>query len=1461
MPAFSAAFASLVATGIGTATALGGSILTSGIMASNIAMASLGFLSKAALGIALNALTPKPKVQSRGYQVNTRGSALDQQVIYGQTRVGGVVAYENVLDEVFLYTALVHAGHPIASYEEVYIGDTIVLDWIRYSDGATVTSADFAYNNHERYTPKTTANLDIFGDPVDSKVGIYFNKNTDSTVQNDNYNIYISFYDGNQTTANDFLVASFGEWTSDHKLQGCAYMVVNQAHASEQHNSEAFPNGPKEITATIKGREVYDPRTTTTGWSDNPALCLRDYLTSDFGLGEATANIDDTVITSAANACDVVANDGNKFFTCNGTFTTQTQPADVLGDMLTSMGGLLWYSQGKWRMKPAYWIAPTLTLDEDDLRSPIAVKTRISRRDNFNKVRGTFRGEETAWQVAEFPEVRNITPTTTEVAATALVAGEWYQIKTTGTSDFTTVGAGENTAGWSFQATGAATGTGVVYTTVDANLVADGGQESAIDLEMPFTTNYAEARRIARITLERSRQQLTVSASFGLSAFKLQVGDNVRLTNSRFGWTNKEFEVVSWTFGLVDGYDLQVQMTLRETAEAIFDEVDDSVVYERDNSNNPYTPVGPVTSLASALDGTVATDGSFVNSIRVTWDAPAVGRSTGYLVEWQEDGATVWNSALVNGTAYNLVPIKDETVYNIRVAAYGAFNNLSTYATSSLDSSKDGTTPNAATSLVASPLDAGAVINWTAPTTNTDASALNDLFYYDVYRGTTTAPTTFIGRVSGTSYTDTGLTNDTLYYYRVKAVDFSGNESAYSSQVTVTPTLITGGEDGTDGEDAIRVVLTNPVAIIKNSNAGTTAAADDFTDTGTSFTLREGDTVLNYDTTPVAGEWLIAATSNSGVTMGAISPANGTVSDHTAMTGDSRTITYHIVGVRADNTLFTTKAYQVLRRVYDGVRPITVISNKSAYAIPVDSSGTVNYVGSAPTVRVFEGETELTYDNTPIAGEWEFTAKTVESGTISSGAYNVSTGVITDHSGMTTDTAVIRYDITGRRENNEAFTASFRQTITKVADGATGPTGATGATGDTGPTGATGDEGRRSYSGRVYYTALQSTTPGAISETSVTFNESTGKFTGGTFSATPGWRHEQPSVDITDTTVQEWSATYNVSVDGTVTFPDTAVANTEFSFGTPSGAIQVTTDIQSDNFVTGTSGWNIERDTGNAEFNDITARGTVQSSNWDGVLTGGAITTPGTVGWIILDNGASEFNDIDIRNTIQSTNYDNVGPTYAGWQINSDGSAVFNDATIRGTLDASDITVSGTFSASAINLNGAMLEDSGGALQIVTGGVDTTQLASGAVTAQAFNQLSTGGINVTTVTTAGVTGALTGNETTVETSSLSTTADGFVDIWWSVDVKGENGGTGDGALFTITEQVVIPGVGTSYTRRDYTVGNGEVVNISKKYNYADTTGRSAGTTECNLYIDMTARTNSTTIEVVDAQVAITEIKK
>lgn len=464
------------------------------------------FLVTTAMGAALNALTPKPKAPdlsgSQGYSLSgSSGAALDHQIIYGEARVGGARIYDSSTggNNEFLHRILAFAGHEIDSYQEVYLNDEVVT-----IDGSGNVTSPSRYDGFVRIktylgTDAQTADSDLISETSDL---------TD------------------------------GRWTSNHRLRGIAYVYVRF-----KFDQDAFPNGVPALSVKVRGKKVYDPRTATTSWSDNPALCLRDYLTSDYGLDQPSTRIDDSLVTNAANICEQTVESEDRY-TCNGAFLTSLEPAQIGTDLLSSMGGLLWYGQGKWRMKAAAWSAPTVSFDENDLRSGISLSTRHSRRDNFNSVKGTFAGDETDWQITDYPEV-----------------------------------------------------------TDSAFLTADNNLPNVLDFPLPFTSSSLTAQRVARIALNRNREQITFSAAFGMRAFQVQVGDFVNITNERFGWDEKPFEVVEWTFGLTgDGLDIQINMTLREISEGVFTGAS-GAVFEQNNTTlpDPFRPVPVGLNLSSEV--------------------------------------------------------------------------------------------------------------------------------------------------------------------------------------------------------------------------------------------------------------------------------------------------------------------------------------------------------------------------------------------------------------------------------------------------------------------------------------------------------------------------------------------------------------------------------------------------------------------------------------------------------------------------------------------------------------------------------------------------------------------------------------------------------------------------------------------------------------------------------------------
>jgi len=133
-------------------------------------------------------------------------------------------------------------------------------------------------------------------------------------------------------------------------------------------------------------------------------------------------------------------------------------------------------------------------------------------------------------------------------------------------------------------------------------------------------------------------------------------------------------------------------------------------------------------------------------------------------------GTSYTQSSLTNGTTY----------YYVVTAVYGVGESAASNQASATPS-VPVVIPAAPANLAATAGNAQVSLTWTA-----SAGATSYNLYWSTTTGVTPVNGTKISNISSASYTQTGLTNGTTYYYVVTAVDSAGESSA-SAQASATP--------------------------------------------------------------------------------------------------------------------------------------------------------------------------------------------------------------------------------------------------------------------------------------------------------------------------------------------------------------------------------------------------------------------------------------------------------------------------------------------------------------------------------------------------------------------------------------------------------------------------------------------------------------------------------------------------
>lgn len=378
-------------------------------LASTLAVAGAGFVLSGA-GTLLSQ-------KATGIATTSRNPIAPWQVVYGRTKVGGTVVYQEEVanNNRILLMVVAVACHPCQEVEQVWFNNKKLqlrlntdfsdtsnpegfwqsfdppqgvwqIETIsRTNDVVSVTftqnpnsvysgfngetlwirnSRDAANgNSFDGYFPVVQTGPNSFtytsGGPQGPGTG---NPGTiKSTWPYYHGNVTVGYYKGDQVDASGIIFGNtVGYWTSDSKLSGRTYVALKLTY-----DSTVF-SGLPEISFVLRGKnDIYDPRTKTKGYTNNAALVIADYLAQPlWGFKAAySTQIPDAQLIAAANICDEMvplALGGNEpRYTCDGKFDVSVPRGEVLQNLLTSCAGRLVYIGGQFIIQPGVWVTPS----------------------------------------------------------------------------------------------------------------------------------------------------------------------------------------------------------------------------------------------------------------------------------------------------------------------------------------------------------------------------------------------------------------------------------------------------------------------------------------------------------------------------------------------------------------------------------------------------------------------------------------------------------------------------------------------------------------------------------------------------------------------------------------------------------------------------------------------------------------------------------------------------------------------------------------------------------------------------------------------------------------------------------------------------------------------------------------------------------------------------------------------
>ncbi|MDB4559223.1 fibronectin type III domain-containing protein [bacterium] len=655
----------------------------------------------------------------KGVLFNKESNIEPIPVVYGTRRVGGVrvyVATKDVPDgddNEFLYIALVLCEGEVNSITDIEV------------DGNPITDSQYT--------------------------GLY-------TIN--------AFTGANGQGSSSLIRQSDSAWTTDARLRGVAYLAIKL-----KWDEDAFQGIPT-ITALVQGKKIYDPRQNVNSpvydasvgvgtqrpnnrstwlYSDNPALCIRDYLTDNtYGKGLPESAIDYVAFAQAADDCEELfipffLSLQRKLFRTHTVLQTDKTLFENIEMMLMGCRGFLPFNQGQYSLVIDKNRLSTFSFNLDNMTSGLQIKG-VSKDTKYNQVTVKFANEAIGYEPDEvtYPSP---TGTTAEQAART------------------------------------------------AYLAEDNGTELALDVDLETVTNVYVARDFAQVFLRRSRAGMVLQFKATSEALNCSIGDTVTVTHPSLSPTlvPKLFQVSSLSFNY-DG-EVSVQLLEFDSTAYTYDTMNEIADFEQPHLPDPFTVAAP-SNLTGSSSTFLGSDGTVIPVITVTWTAAADSFVNRYIVEWKKtsESSTAYRSATIQTTTFELTDVVIGTSYNVNVYSVNALGVKSEALSITTAGVGDTTAPAKPTAVTATSGINTITLNWVNPSDS-------DFSNVKILRKEAGTQYIQVATVSGNpgsaaSFSNGGLAANRQYFYRIKSVDFSGNQSDNTNAVNAVTSLNPSNVDG-----------------------------------------------------------------------------------------------------------------------------------------------------------------------------------------------------------------------------------------------------------------------------------------------------------------------------------------------------------------------------------------------------------------------------------------------------------------------------------------------------------------------------------------------------------------------------------------------------------------------------------------------------------------------------------------